>query len=91
MISKTQILRKPEVIKMTGLSSTSLFEKQKSGLFPTSISLGSRAVGFIEFEIQALLAARAAGHTDEQVKELVTLMIAKRKEQADAFLADLVA
>jgi prophage regulatory protein len=91
MTNKTQILRKPEVIKMTGLSSTSIFEKTKSGLFPTSISLGSRAIGFIEFEIQALLAAHAAGRTDEQIRELVSLMIAKRKEQADAFLADLVA
>lgn len=67
-----QILRKPEVIKITGLSNTSIFERTRKGLFPTSVSLGGRAVGYLEHEVKAVLTARAAGHTDEQVRELVT-------------------
>ncbi|MGK0372997.1 MAG: prophage regulatory protein [Glaciecola sp.] len=86
-----EILRKSEVIQMTKISNTGIFERTKDGLFPTSLSLGGRSIGYIKSEITALLTARAAGRTDEQIKELITLMIAKRKEQADAFLAALVA
>jgi prophage regulatory protein len=91
MTIQTKILRKAEVIQITGLSNTSIFERTKDGLFPTNMSLGGRSVGYFEHEILALLTARAAGRTDEQIRELVSLMIAKRKEMADAFLADLVA
>jgi prophage regulatory protein len=87
---QTKILRKAEVIQMTGISNTGLWERTKTGIFPTKIPLGRRSIGYYEHEILAVLNAYAAGRTEEQIKELVTLMIAKRKEQADAFLAELV-
>ena len=90
-MNQTKIMRKPEVIQATGLSNTSLFERTKDGLFPTSISLGGRAVGFLESEVTAVVIARAAGHDDEQVRSLVKLLLAKRKESADALLVSLVA
>jgi prophage regulatory protein len=86
-----KILRKPEVIQITGLSNTSIFERIREGLFPTSVSLGGRAVGFLDFEVFAVVAARAAGHNDEQIRHLVKLMTAKRKESANDFLASLTA
>jgi prophage regulatory protein len=88
---QNRILRKAEVLKITGLSNTVVFCRTKEGLFPPNISLGGRAKGYLSEEIYALLNARAAGSTDEEIRKLVTLMIAKRKELADAFLADLVA
>jgi prophage regulatory protein len=90
MTTQTKILRKTEVIDITGISNTGIFERTKAGLFPTKIPLGGRSVGYYEHEILAVLNAYAAGRTDEQIRELITLMIAKRKEQADAFLAELV-
>jgi prophage regulatory protein len=88
---QTEMLRKPDVIKITGLSNTSLFERTKEGLFPSSVSLGGRSVGFINTEVYAVVNARAAGHTDDQIRHLVKLMTAKRKESANDFLASLIA
>lgn len=91
MNNQSKILRKPEVIQTTGLSNTSIFERTRDGRFPPSISLGGRAVGYLEHEVLALLTALAAGRSDEQIRQLITLMVAKRKESADSFLASLVA
>jgi prophage regulatory protein len=86
-----KILRKADVIIMTGLSNTVIFERTKDGRFPPSISLGGRAVGYFEHEIAALLTALAAGRSNEQVRKLMNLMVAKRKQSADSFLASLLA
>ena len=91
MNNKSTILRKPEVIKATGLSNTSLFERTKDGLFPTSISLGGRAVGYLEKEVSAVVTARAAGQNDDQIRHLVKLLITKRKTDADALMSSLAA
>lgn len=91
MNNQTKILRKPEVIKATGLSNTSLFERTKDGLFPTSISLGGRAVGFLENEVTAVVTARAAGQDDDQIRHLVKLLITKRKTDVDALMSSLTA
>ena len=46
-----KMLRLPEVINRTGLSRSSIYLKISKGIFPAPISLGERAVGWIEFEI----------------------------------------
>jgi prophage regulatory protein len=48
----TAILRLPEVKYRTGLSRSTIYLRIKEGSFPTPISLGDRAVGWIESEIQ---------------------------------------
>ena len=50
-----QILRLPEVKKVTGLSRSSIYLRLANGEFPKSISLGGRAVGWLESDIQAWL------------------------------------
>lgn len=57
-----RVLRLPEVIQKTGLSRTTLYTMSKAGNFPESISLGGKAMGWIEAEIdhwiEELMAAR---------------------------------
>ena len=56
-----QILRIAEVLKATGLSRSSLYERMKTGDFPAPVRLGgerSRAVGWRRTEIDAWMAAR---------------------------------
>lgn len=48
----TAILRLPEVKSRTGLSRSTIYLRIKEGSFPTPISLGDRAVGWIDSEIQ---------------------------------------
>ena len=45
------ILRLPEVMKRTGLSRSSIYLKTSLNEFPKSISLGARAIGWLEEEV----------------------------------------
>ncbi|MGQ3890717.1 helix-turn-helix transcriptional regulator [Legionella sp. CNM-4043-24] len=47
----TNILRLPAVKSRTGLSRSTIYLRMSKGDFPSSISLGDRAVGWIEAEI----------------------------------------
>lgn len=49
----TDIIRLPEVKARTGLSRSTIYLRISTGTFPKPISLGGRAVGWIETEIQA--------------------------------------
>ncbi len=52
------ILRLPDVIKRVGLKRSALYQRASEGTFPKQISLGGRAVGWLESEIDAWLIAR---------------------------------
>jgi prophage regulatory protein len=47
----TTILRLPAVQARTGLSRSTIYLRISQGFFPRSISLGARAVGWIESEV----------------------------------------
>lgn len=49
------ILRLPEVKACTGLSRSTIYLKVAQGSFPKPISLGDRAVGWLDAEIQGWL------------------------------------
>jgi prophage regulatory protein len=55
-----KVLRKPAVEQMTGLDQVTLWRRERSGDFPRRIRLGSRAVGWLESEVQIWLEKRAA-------------------------------
>ena len=50
-----KILRRPTVSERTGLSRSTIYLRVSKGTFPAPISLGGRAVGWIEDEIQTWL------------------------------------
>ena len=52
------ILRLPEVKRTTGLSSSTIYLRIAEGTFPKPVSLGGRAVGWLEAEIQEWLERR---------------------------------
>ncbi|TMA93746.1 MAG: AlpA family transcriptional regulator [Deltaproteobacteria bacterium] len=52
------ILRLPEVKKSTGLSRSTIYLRVSQGAFPKPVSLGGRAVGWLEAEIQQWLERR---------------------------------
>jgi len=54
----TAILRLPAVIARTGLSRSTIYLRVSEGSFPEPVSLGDRAVGWIEAEIQDWLEKR---------------------------------
>jgi prophage regulatory protein len=54
----TAILRLPAVKARTGLSRSTIYLRVSEGSFPCPISLGARAVGWVESEIDAYLTAQ---------------------------------
>lgn len=52
------ILRLPAVKARTGLSRSTIYNRISEGNFPEPVSLGGRAVGWIDAEIQDWLAER---------------------------------
>lgn len=54
------ILRLPEVCSRTGLSRSSIYLRITRGEFPPPVSLGGRAVGWPETEIENWLAEKVA-------------------------------
>ena len=54
------ILRLPAVKTRTGLSRSTIYLRLSQGTFPRPVSLGGRAVGWVEEEIQSWLAERSA-------------------------------
>ena len=60
--SKTQVpgrfLRLPEVVARTGLSRSTIYVRLDEGRFPQPVSLGARAVGWIEAEVDEWMRER---------------------------------
>lgn len=54
------ILRLPEVKNRTGLSRSTIYLRVADGKFPRPVSLGARAVGWLDAEIEAWLAGQIA-------------------------------
>jgi prophage regulatory protein len=73
------ILRLPRTKTSTGLSRSTLYLRIKQGLFTKPVSLGGRAVGWPANEVEAVNAARIAGKTDAEVRDLVLKLEASRK------------
>ena len=76
----TAILRLPRVKSYTGQGRSTIYLRIAQGLWVKPVSLGPRAVGWPENEVNALNAARIAGKTDEDIRALVVKLEAARKE-----------
>lgn len=73
------ILRLPTVKSESGYSRSTIYLRISEGLWPKPVSLGARAVGWPAHEVAALNAARIAGKSDNEIRELVAKLEAARK------------
>jgi prophage regulatory protein len=76
---KFRILRRPEVLELTGWSKSTLYNRIKDGLIPPPISLGLRSIGFNSLEIYSTLDALCQEQSPEQIKTLVSDLVLQRK------------
>jgi len=53
-----KILRLPSIIELTGLSRSTIYLRISKGEFPAPISLGGRAVGWVENDVNHWLAEK---------------------------------
>lgn len=75
-----QLIRRPEVLAKTARSKSALQLDEKAGLFCAPISIGDRAVAYIQSEVEAVIQARIEGQSNDQIKALVNDLIAQRTQ-----------
>ncbi len=63
-------------------SDASAYNSIRAGLLTTGIAIGQRSRGWPDYEVKAIAAARIAGKGDEEVRNLVRTLHAKRSELA---------
>jgi prophage regulatory protein len=52
------ILRLPAVVTRTGLSRSTIYLRMSEGSFPLPLSLGARAVGWLESDVEGWISRR---------------------------------
>jgi prophage regulatory protein len=55
-----QLLRLPEVERLTGFRRTHIYRMQQQGRFPKRVKLGRRASAWVSTEVHSWIAARIA-------------------------------
>jgi len=73
------LLHRREVLKRNALSNSGLYKRIQAGLFTRSVPLGMKRVGWPENEVDAIITARIAGQTDDEIRALVQQLHALRK------------
>lgn len=73
------ILRLPAVMSVCGLSRSLLYVRITQGLWPKPVNLGGRAVGWPSGEVNAVIAARIAGKSNDEIRQLITTLESGRK------------
>lgn len=82
------IVRLPAVKAETGWRShASIYNAINAGLFTKPVNIGQRSVGWPDDEVKALCAARIAGLSEDQIRELVNILHSKRAERLAALIA----
>lgn len=76
------ILRMPAVKAETGhRSHASIYNAINAGLFVKPVKIGERSVGWPDDEVKAICAARIAAKSDDEIRELVNHLHAKRADR----------
>ena len=73
------ILRLPQVRDATGLGRSTIYALVADRRLTSPVKLSERAVGWPQCEIAAINAARIAGKSDEEIRQLVVKLEAARK------------
>lgn len=84
------ITRRPELLKRFGISNTCLHTRIHEGTMPPPIPLGGRSVGWLEHELDAVLAAMASSQSKSTIQQIIASMLQERKALMVGTLAEKV-
>jgi len=79
---RAKFLRTPATMAAYGVSRPALYQHMKDGLFPRPIKLGEKLAVWPEDEVYAVINARIAGKSVEEIRELVAELTEARKTRA---------
>ena len=73
-----KFIRRKDVLAVLPLKATALYHRMQEGLFPKPVSLGARAVGWPEHEVQHVLSALLSGCDEVEIRKIVSSMESAR-------------
>ena len=79
------LLRKPDVRTALGCSNATIYTRIREKLLTPPIKIGKRSSAWPKSEINAIIAARIAGHGDDVIKALVTRLVEDRKAEGTSY------
>ena len=74
-----KLLRLVPILGLTGTSRSTHYAQIKDGLMTAPVQLSVHSVAWPEFEVMQINAARVAGKTNDEIRLLVTKLMADRK------------
>jgi prophage regulatory protein len=77
-----RLIRIRDVSRLTGLAKSTVHEHVARGLMPPAIKISRSWGAWWDREIDQLVGARIAGFTNDQIRELVTRLVAERLNAA---------
>ena len=83
---RVQIVRLPQVLQRRGRGRSAHYEDISKGLFTRPVRIGARAVGWPDYEIDALIAAQVASSPPGTLRQLVQQLEERRKSVAPSFV-----
>lgn len=82
------LLGLPEVLRVTGVKTSTLYAWVEKGLWPRQVKVSSRCVRWPAGEVRQVARARIAGATETQIVELVGRLHAARTNGLDRLSLD---
>ena len=76
------LLRLPAVMSATGQARSTLYLRIKQRLMTPPVKLGERCAAWPVSEVEAINAARIAGKTTDEIRELVARLVEARTAKA---------
>ena len=77
-----RLLRMPDVRERYPRCEASIYNDIKRGVFTPAIRLGPKCSAWPQQEVDAIIAARMAGKSDDEIRMLVEELLAQRKKAA---------
>jgi prophage regulatory protein len=78
-----KLIKLHKVMDATGDGRSTHYNKIHKGLMVPPVRLGANSGAYPEHEIAAINVARVAGKTDDEIRQIVTDLIAARKNGAN--------
>jgi prophage regulatory protein len=75
-----ELWRRKQVDRVTGRKRSSTYEDIADGLMVPPVPIGRRAVAWPRAEVEAVITARIAGKSPDEIRELVAMLVAGRTD-----------
>jgi len=74
-----RLIRLPGLQELIPECKSGIYSKIKQGLIPPPVKMGNRLSVWVSEEIHAVIQARIAGKSDDEIRQLVRDLVAARK------------